>query len=659
MWERAGPRVQGLLVDRLRALSTERLLAISPVALAVLRQVLRADLSGSTLADYKMITLHHGAVATSEELRQTRAGAIDLLMALFKAASGDPGRREVIHVLATACSMPGMGQPAPLLIADILTDARRIADFYAEMVADLSFGVRQEIEHDLYWQYRHNQRAAGRKAEEPIVFEAKEALLRAILLFRDRVNTDREFVIYKTLVGFRSVFPPAWDDPELHHADGTYRTAAIESLVGEVTPQTAGLWLERIRRCATTESNDMATFPSFGQFLGALGRSHPELMVGFLEQADEGMARFLTPMLSGLVGTSTWPRAEATVAGWVRQRRFLSEVAWSLCSVSALSDSLLGEVLKAAIDTGDDEAVVNLLAAASARYDATPENALKDLALAGIRHLGPRGDLRWVGALTMGSRPEKSPLLLSLEEGEARELLEHLVQYPRIEYRVEELIASLAAKWPEAVIDFFGKRLRHGRGEKRDHYDAVPYHLNRLNDTLEAHVDAIVTAARGWFDEDRSLFEYRGARLITGAYPGFSERLEALLLERVATGDRAEIAFVLGVLRAYDGEIFLHSLCKEIAAVLPPDDELLNLVRIVLDSMGVTTGEFGRVEGFRRKKTEIEQWLEDPREPVQSFARRHLYGLDQQIAAEQRRGEEDLALRKLEYGSPSEDEQRR
>ena len=41
------------------------------------------------------------------------------------------------------------------------------------------------------------------------------------------------------------------------------------------------------------------------------------------------------------------------------------------------------------------------------------------------------------------------------------------------------------------------------------------------------HVDAIVTAARGWFDEDPGLFEYRGARLLTGVYPGFSDRLDA------------------------------------------------------------------------------------------------------------------------------------
>jgi hypothetical protein len=73
--------------------------------------------------------------------------------------------------------------------------------------------------------------------------------------------------------------------------------------------------------------------------------------------------------------------------------------------------------------------------------------------------------------------------------------------------------------------------------------------------------------------------------------------------------------------------------------------------------MGITTGEFGRVEGLRRKKTEIEPWLADDREAVREFAKRHLHGLDQQINAEQRRSEERLALRKLEHGAS--DEERR
>ena len=403
VWEQVGPRVQTLLVERMRALPEARLLAIWPVALAVLREVVRSEVSGSTLPDYKTITLHQGAVVASEELRQTRAAAIELLTTLFKTAGDDAQRREVVQAFSSACAMPGMGKLSAELAVDILANAGQIVDFYTAQAEGLSFELRQTLEHNLYWLRRHNQRR-GAESDPPELAAARAVLLQTILAFRDTVNADREFVIYKTLVGFESVFPPAWDDPELHHADDAYRTRAIEALVGEVTQRTAGAWLERIRRCAATESNDMATFPPFGRFLEALGRARPGVMAGFLEQVDDRLARFLTPILSGLVGTAAWPRAEAAVTEWVRQRRHLAEVAWSLRSVSALRGTLLAEILEAAVETGNDEGVWSVLAAAITRFDAVAEPGLKDVAISAIRNLGGRGDLRWVNALAQ-NRP--------------------------------------------------------------------------------------------------------------------------------------------------------------------------------------------------------------------------------------------------------------
>jgi hypothetical protein len=83
--------------------------------------------------------------------------------------------------------------------------------------------------------------------------------------------------------------------------------------------------------------------------------------------------------------------------------------------------------------------------------------------------------------------------------------------------------------------------------------------------------------------------------------------------------------------------------------MLPADDPLLDEIEVALDSTGLVSGEFGFVEAYRRKKSELALWLSDPRESVQSFARRHALCLDQQIAAEQLRSEEQLALRKRNY----------
>jgi hypothetical protein len=59
----------------------------------------------------------------------------------------------------------------------------------------------------------------------------RDALNASILKFRDAVNANKGFTIYKTLVGFESVFPPAWDDPHFHYEEeAAYREQCIPAV---------------------------------------------------------------------------------------------------------------------------------------------------------------------------------------------------------------------------------------------------------------------------------------------------------------------------------------------------------------------------------------------------------------------------------------------
>jgi hypothetical protein len=54
-------------------------------------------------------------------------------------------------------------------------------------------------------------------------------------------------------------------------------------------------------------------------------------------------------------------------------------------------------------------------------------------------------------------------------------------------------------------------------------------------------------------------------------------------------------------------------------------------------------------EAYQRKKAEIAPWLDDERDKVRLFAERYTRSLDRQIAAEQRRAQEDIEMRKRDY----------
>ena len=82
-------------------------------------------------------------------------------------------------------------------------------------------------------------------------------------------------------------------------------------------------------------------------------------------------------------------------------------------------------------------------------------------------------------------------------------------------------------------------------------------------------------------------------------------------------------------------------------------DDLLSDLEIVLQSTDVVSGEFGLVEAYKEKRGAIAPWLSDEDSKVRSFAERYIGGLDSQIAAEQRRSEERLEIRKRMYDNPT------
>ena len=123
----------------------------------------------------------------------------------------------------------------------------------------------------------------------------------SIQQFRDVLDANKLFTIYKTLVGYDSVFPIMWENENSDPAEeDEYRKARIDEFVAEISETNADEWLSIIRRCAQTESNDAATFPNFGEFLKKLSKAQPAVVLRYVENLDEKLTGFLGVMLTGL-----------------------------------------------------------------------------------------------------------------------------------------------------------------------------------------------------------------------------------------------------------------------------------------------------------------------------------------------------------------------
>ena len=193
-----------------------------------------------------------------------------------------------------------------------------------------------------------------------------------------------------------------------------------------------------------------------------------------------------------------------------------------------------------------------------------------------------------------------------------------------------------------------------------ENYESFPYGFHALAEPLSKIPDQAVDTVLGIYDENYGMFIYQGAQFLKNIFPDFPKPFEHKLIQLAQTGDEKNLLFVMAVLRNYEGQEFLHEVCKELVKVLPdtesPDSEsLLSEIYIILLSTGIVSGAYGFVEAYQSKIKEVQSWLSDPNEKIQKFAQNYISGLEKRIEAEKQRADEDIMLRKHRYGADDEE----
>jgi hypothetical protein len=243
-----------------------------------------------------------------------------------------------------------------------------------------------------------------------------------------------------------------------------------------------------------------------------------------------------------------------------------------------------------------------------------------------------------------------------MTEGRAALILKNLLDVPRIDHQVERLLQRVAETRLEDVWDYFGQRIQREKTDDGDKYDAVPFRFHGLEKALSQNAAMAIQKGRGWYAKDsRLLFQFRGGRVVSNAFPICTTEFADALTRLVETGDSNDADFVLAVLQNYLGEPSTHKVLKAVIARYPEDEGKKSRVGGALDNTGVVHGEFGFVEAYREKKNLLQGWLNDERAAVRQYAEDRIRYLDNRIASETRSAENDVAMRRLEFGSGKSD----
>ena len=284
---------------RLSALSPVDQEAVRPLIVKVWGLGADSEITGTTWRA-NSVTLASGSIPVSPEIIKLRDKAIAGLFGLFKTATSDVQRREGILALREATRPSSRANYSNDLLELTITDGTRIVEFFADEADNLSYEVRESMEHHYLYDYHRARELVKEETDKFGCRAVAKVLMELIIKFRDRINADEQFVRYKTLVGFETVLPEQWDEEDRDFQKiEEFRTSEAERFVDEISPDNEAGWFAFIERCAATKSNDGATFPFFRKFLTGLGRRKPETTKRLLASATVDLLNFLA-------GNSRW-----------------------------------------------------------------------------------------------------------------------------------------------------------------------------------------------------------------------------------------------------------------------------------------------------------------------------------------------------------------
>lgn len=360
-YNQVGPMLQMALVDHLAGMSDAEVDSIRPIALTVWTEAIQLDITG---AKWKAdsVVLSTGAVPASDQLMEVRDKAIKALFAAYDRSTDDAQKHAVLSALDAATRTPNQAQYSNEFLAITLKDTARIVDFVTERAEPTSYELLQHLEHRFLYDYF---RAKG-LTEDPgnrFVCQAEaEALVVAICKFRDTVNADDRFFRYKVLVGFESVYPSHWSEKafDYQRAD-EYRCVEANRYIDEINAGNENDWFDLISRCAETKSNDLATFPVFGNFISKLAERKPEVADRFLAKASDNLRNFLAGFFNGLALSGRSDIYERTLESEFESARNLIAMVRHLRYSDIKKPEFAARLLKCAIEKDERIAVSECL----------------------------------------------------------------------------------------------------------------------------------------------------------------------------------------------------------------------------------------------------------------------------------------------------------
>lgn len=653
IWQDYGPAVQRLVVDAVAALDTETVQPELSLLATALESVLEPEVTGTTSSS-DTVTLSRATIPGSAQVEAVRNDALGQLKRLHASARSDADRSRIYAAMGHAARPPYGTATSRELSLVLIANAVTVIDFFTGIVASVGLEQARDLEGRVHRYFKRYRTVRTELADDPDLERLTDQIAASTARFRAALTHIPDLEAYKVLVGFDSIFPGSWGDRDLdHEEEDRYRVEQAEVLLAGINADNFVEWLDRLEHFARTESSDAATFMKFGPFLEALARKLPEPTLAHLDRIGSKLDRFLFHLLSGLLQSPHAAEIRRRIDEWLQRGEKLDQVSWLLVAADNLPEDLFRAVLTSGMANDDRDALKHIVRACARHFSGDRDHPSfhQAVLLEALAYLVEHQDYSWI---TMGSWFSwyGSEVLQALDERAARQVIDWLVPLPDFGSDADHVIASVVEDRPQLALELLDRRLTLAREEQMQGWEAIPYELHETTQRLRQIPQAVLDAARRWFDteeEDPSL-DHRVERLLEQTFDGLPPVVRASLEALLASGQRNDVLFALEVLGAIDGQEVAFDLVGNVVAQWADDEDVAASVYRVIAHEGPSVGFDGRVKALEAKKARLAPWLTDPREAVRNFAKSAIHDIEQRIANESRRSQAMRASRRMQYG---------
>ena len=651
VWEQRGALVQVLLAE---LLSEEKdIVSIGPLATAIASQILEPEIEGTTMGSTTM-TFRRGAVVHDSGLEKARRMVIEVIAGYAESVTGDDNAlKGAIGSLFDSGRRPLNCEESPETAAMILSDLAYAVERMVGLVPEVSFDARQYIESQLLHYWRLNGSLPEHLSSVEVVVEAHEQLVKNMNMLREALNADEEFLVSKTIVGYKSVFAHQWDDSRLDYKrDEVVRNQLQDERADSITPKNWSTWKSRLATAVKAKSEDGATFLPFQRFLAAIAERQPKLAFELLSDRSVLPDWTICPIAKALLEGELRSDVMSLLYQWLDEGRCVREIAGLTVSGANVDAPLILKVAKRAVDDRDVPACTELVWGAIRRYANDPEFWRDEIFFLCLGVLQQAEGYAWI-ARSWHERGEGS-LFGNLTADQSRAVLDAMVNVTSISYQAEQILKSIAATRPQMVLDWFGQRVNVAAQNTSREFRMFPFSFQSVHEALQPHPLNVIAFVRKWHGRDDEYGKWEASRFLSLIYPNFEEPLSSTLLNLVEGADADDLAFLASSLGGFKGRAELLPVLRAILASDAANGEVESVVSRVLLETGVTSGEFGQAQAYQGKADQLRPWLEDGNDRVAKFAAREMHTFQMTANSENRRTREIIALRKLHYGEPLE-----